>query len=138
MWLPEFHSDLKFNFLNYKTMKMKKVEVVIRKSKFDEVKVALHEIGVEFITFWDVRGTGKATEERVYRGIAYDTSTIERIFVTFFCREKYLDPAIQAILKSAKTGEVGDGKIFISDIIDAYRIRTGERGDKAMYLDGEE
>ncbi|MFZ2341193.1 MAG: P-II family nitrogen regulator [Bacteroidales bacterium] len=117
---------------------MKKVEVVIRKSKFDEVKVALHEIGVEFITFWDVRGTGKATEERVYRGIAYDTSTIERIFVTFFCREKYLDPAIQAILKSAKTGEVGDGKIFISDIIDAYRIRTGERGDKAMYLDGEE
>jgi nitrogen regulatory protein P-II 1 len=119
-------------------MKMKKVEVVIRKSKFDEVKEALHEIGVEFITFWDVRGTGKATEERVYRGIAYDTSTIERILITFFCREKYLDPAIRAILKSAKTGEVGDGKIFISDIIDAYRIRTGERGDKAMYLDGEE
>ena len=119
-------------------MKMKKVEVVIRKSKFDEVKEALHEIGVEFITFWDVRGTGKATEERVYRGIAYDTSTIERILITFFCREKYLDPAIQAILKSAKTGEIGDGKIFISDIIDAYRIRTGERGDKAMYLDGEE
>jgi len=119
-------------------MKMKKVEVVIRKSKFDEVKEALHEIGVEFITFWDVRGTGKATEERVYRGIAYDTSTIERILITFFCREKYLDPSIQAILKSAKTGEVGDGKIFISDIIDAYRIRTGERGDKAMYLDGEE
>jgi len=119
-------------------MKMKKVEVVIRKSKFDEVKEALHEIGVEFITFWDVRGTGKATQERVYRGIAYDTSTIERILITFFCREKYLDPAIQAILKSAKTGEIGDGKIFISDIIDAYRIRTGERGDKAMYLDGEE
>ena len=117
---------------------MKKVEVVIRKSKFDEVKEALHEIGVEFITFWDVRGTGKATEERVYRGIAYDTSTIERILITFFCREKYLDPAIHAILKSAKTGEVGDGKIFISDIIDAYRIRTGERGDKAMYLEGEE
>jgi nitrogen regulatory protein P-II 1 len=119
-------------------MKMKKVEVVIRKSKFDEVKEALHEIGVEFITFWDVRGTGKATEERVYRGIAYDTSTIERILITFFCREKYLDPAIQAILKSAKTGDIGDGKIFISDIIDAYRIRTGERGDKATYLDGEE
>ncbi|MBN2667025.1 MAG: P-II family nitrogen regulator [Bacteroidales bacterium] len=117
---------------------MKKVEVVLRKTKFDEVKEALHEIGVEFITFWDVRGTGKATEERVYRGIAYDTSTIERILITFFCREKYLDPAIQAILKSAKTGEIGDGKIFISDIIDAYRIRTGERGDKAMYLDGEE
>ncbi len=117
---------------------MKKVEVVIRKSKFDDVREALHEVGIEFITFWDVRGVGKATEERVYRGIVYDTSTIERILITFFCREKYLDPAIKAILESAKTGEIGDGKIFISDIVDAYRIRTGERGDKAMYLDGEE
>jgi nitrogen regulatory protein P-II 1 len=117
---------------------MKKVEVVIRKSKFDEVKEALNKVGVEFITFWDVRGVGKATEERVYRGIAYDTSTIERILITFYCREKYMDPAINAILESARTGEVGDGKIFISEIIDAYRIRTGDRGDKAMYLEGEE
>lgn len=117
---------------------MKKVEVVIRKSKFDEVKDALYNIGVEFITFWDVRGTGKDTQGRVYRGIAYDTSTIERILITFVCREKYLDPAIKVILESARTGEVGDGKIFISEITDAYRIRTGERGDRAMYLEGEE
>jgi nitrogen regulatory protein P-II 1 len=117
---------------------MKKIEVVIRKSKFEEVKDALYKVGVEFITFWDVRGTGKATQGRVYRGIAYDTSTIERILITFVCREKYMDPAIKAILDSAKTGEIGDGKIFISEITDAYRIRTGERGDKAMYLEGEE
>ncbi len=117
---------------------MKKIEVVIRKSKFDEVKEALYEVGIEFITFWDVRGTGQATQGRVYRGIAYDTSTIERVLITFYCREKYMDPAIKAILTSAKTGEVGDGKIFISEITDAYRIRTGERGDKAMYLEGEE
>jgi nitrogen regulatory protein P-II 1 len=117
---------------------MKKIEVVIRKSKFDEVKEALYNVGVEFITFWDVRGTGKATQGRVYRCIAYDTSTIERILITFVCREKYMDPAIKAILQSAKTGEVGDGKIFISEISDAYRIRTGERGDRAMYLEGEE
>jgi nitrogen regulatory protein P-II 1 len=117
---------------------MKKIEVVIRKSKFDEVKEALYNVGVEFITFWDVRGTGKATQGRVYRGIAYDTSTIERILITFVCREKYMDPAIKAILQSAKTGEVGDGKIFMSEISDAYRIRTGERGDRAMYLEGEE
>ena len=89
---------------------MKKIEVVIRKSKFEEVKDALYNVGVEFITFWDVRGTGKATQGRVYRGIAYDTSTIERILITFVCREKYMDPAIKAILQSAKTGEVGDGK----------------------------
>jgi nitrogen regulatory protein P-II 1 len=117
---------------------MKKIEVVIRKSKFEEVKDALYNVGVEFITFWDVRGTGKATQGRVYRGIAYDTSTIERILITFVCREKYMDPAIKAILQSAKTGEIGDGKIFISEITDAYRIRTGDRGDKAMYVEGEE
>lgn len=117
---------------------MKKVEVVIRKSKFEEVKEALYNVGIEFITFWDVRGTGKATQGRVYRGIAYDTSTIERTLITFVCREKYLDPAIKALLASAKTGEIGDGKIFISEISDAYRIRTGERGDKAMYLEGAE
>lgn len=117
---------------------MKKVEVVIRKSKFDEVREALNEVKIEFFTFWDVRGVGKATEERVYRGIVYDTSTIERVMITFFCREKFLDPAVNAILKSAWTGAVGDGKIFISDIVDAYRIRTGDRGDKAMYLEGEE
>ena len=117
---------------------MKKIEVVIRKSKFEEVKDALYKVGVEFITFWDVRGTGKATQGRVYRGIAYDTSTIERILITFYCREKYMDPAIKAILESARTGEIGDGKIFISEITDAIRIRTGERGDKSMYLEGEE
>jgi nitrogen regulatory protein P-II 1 len=117
---------------------MKKIEVVIRKSKFEEVKDALYKVGVEFITFWDVRGTGRATQERIYRGISYDTSTIERILITFYCREKYMDPAIKAILESARTGEIGDGKIFISEITDAIRIRTGERGDKSMYLEGEE
>ena len=117
---------------------MKKIEAIIRKTKFEEVKQALHEVDIDFMSYWEVRGVGKATEERVYRGIAYDTSTIERILITFYCREKFLDGAVKAILKSAKTGEVGDGKIFISEISDAYRIRTGERGDKAMYLEGEE
>jgi nitrogen regulatory protein P-II 1 len=130
-------SDIKINHV-IKKIEMKKIEVVIRKSKFDEVKEALYAVGIEFITFWDVRGTGRATQERVYRGIAYDTSTIERILITFVCREKYMDPAINALLKSARTGEIGDGKIFISEISDAYRIRTGDRGDKAMYLEGEE
>ena len=117
---------------------MKKIEVVIRKTKFDEVKEALKEAGIEFFTFWEVRGVGQSHESRVYRGIAYDTSTIERMLITFYCREKFLDGAVKAILSSARTGEIGDGKIFISDITDAYRIRTGERGDKAMYLEGGE
>lgn len=117
---------------------MKKIEAIIRKTKFEEVKEALHEVGIEFITFWDVRGVGKATQARIYRGVKYDTSTIERVMITFICREKYVDGAIKALLESAKTGEVGDGKIFVSEILDGYRIRTGEQGDKSVYLDGEE
>ena len=117
---------------------MKKVEAIIRKTRFEEVKEALHEVGIEFITFWEVRGVGKATQARVYRGIKYDTSTIERMMVSFVCREKYLDPAIQAIMGSAKTGQVGDGRIFVSEISDGYRIRTGEQGDKSVYTEGNE
>jgi nitrogen regulatory protein P-II 1 len=117
---------------------MKKIEAIIRKTKFEEVKEALHEAGIEFFTFWETRGVGMATEARVYRGIKYDTSTIERMMIVIYCREKFVDPAVQALLKSATTGAVGDGKIFISDILDGYRIRTGEKGDKSVYLDGKE
>jgi len=117
---------------------MKKIEAIIRKTKFDEVKEALNKAGIEFFSFWEVRGIGKATEERIYRGVAYDTSTIERILISIYCREKFVKPTIEAILSAAKTGEVGDGKVFISDIADAYRIRTGEEGDKALYIEGGE
>lgn len=117
---------------------MKKVEAIIRRTKFDEVREALHGVGVDFITFWNVRGVGNATQSRVYRGIMYDTSTIERVMISFVCREKYVSPAVDAIMKSAKTGEIGDGKIFISEITDAFRIRTGDQGDKAVYMPGEE
>ena len=119
-------------------MGMKKIEAIIRKSKFDEVQEALHEAGIEFFSFWEVRGVGQAKEGRAYRGIVYDTSTIERILISMYCRDKFVEPAVNAILTSAKTGEIGDGKIFISEIQDAYRIRTAEQGDKALYLPGQE
>lgn len=117
---------------------MKKIEAIIRKTKFEEVKEALHEAGIEFFSFWEVRGVGKATEARVYRGIKYDTSTIERVFISIYCREKFVEPAVSSILRAGKTGAVGDGKIFVSDIADGYRIRTGEKGDSSLYLPGEE
>ncbi len=117
---------------------MKKVEAIIRKTKFDDVKEALHRAGIEFITFWEVRGVGRATQARVYRGVRYDTSTIERTMITFYCREKYLKPALAALQSSAKTGQVGDGKIFVSEVLDGIRIRTGESGDKSVYLEEEE
>ena len=117
---------------------MKKIEAIIRKTKFDEVAEALKEAGIDFYSYWEVRGVGQATESRVYRGVMYDTSSIERILISIYCREKFLEPAINAILSSAKTGEVGDGKIFVSEISDGYRIRTGEKGDKSVYLEGQE
>ncbi len=114
---------------------MKKVEAIIRKTKFDDVKEALHDAGIEFFSFWEVRGVGKATEARIYRGIKYDTSTIERILITIYMRDKFLEPTIKAILKAAQTGDVGDGKIFVSELMDSYRIRTGEQGDKSLYIE---
>jgi nitrogen regulatory protein P-II 1 len=113
---------------------MKKIEAIIRKTKFEDVKEALHDAGIDFFSFWEVRGVGKARESRVYRGIAYDTGTIERLILSIIVRDVNLEPTIKTILKAAKTGEVGDGKIFVSDIIDSYRIRTEEKGDETLYI----
>ncbi len=113
---------------------MKKIEAIIRKSKFDEVKETLHETGIDFFSFWDVTGVGKARESRVYRGIAYDTSTIERVMLSIIVRDINLERTVQAIIKASRTGEVGDGKIFVSNIHESYRIRTGEQGDESLYI----
>ena len=81
-----------------------------------------------------MRGVGKTRQSRVYRGIAYDTSTIERTMLSIVVRDHNVDKTIDAIQKSAYTGEIGDGKIFVSDIIESYRIRTGEKGDISLYI----
>lgn len=113
---------------------MKKIEVIIRKSKFDEVKTTLHETGIDFFSYWEVTGVGKARESRVYRGIAYDTSSIERVLLSIVVRDINLQRTIDAVIKASKTGEVGDGKIFVSHIEESYRIRTGEQGDESLYI----
>jgi len=113
---------------------MKKVEAIIRRDKYDEVKQALNESGIEFYSYWDVRGTGRDHEMKQYRGTIYDTSHIERRLVSIICNDSFVEITINAILKSAATGEIGDGKIFISDIMETVRIRNGERGPEAIYL----
>ncbi len=113
---------------------MKKIEAIVRKTKFEEVKEALHENGIEFFSFWEARGVGMARESRVYRGIAYDTGTIERLYLQIVVRDVNLDKTIDAIIKSAATGEVGDGKIFVSTLDESIRIRTGEKGDESLYI----
>ena len=113
---------------------MKKIEAIVRKTKFEEVKETLHESGIEFFSFWEARGVGMARESRVYRGIAYDTGTIERLYLQIVVRDVNLEKTVDAILRSAATGEVGDGKIFISTLDESIRIRTAEKGDESLYI----
>ena len=113
--------------------KMKKIEAIIRRTRFDDVKQALLDADIEWFSYYDVRGVGKTREGRIYRGVVYDTSSIERILLSIVVREKNVEKTIQAILKAAQTGEIGDGRIFVIPVEDAIRIRTGERGDIALY-----
>lgn len=107
---------------------MKKIEAIIRKSKFVEVKDALHEIGVNFFSYWDVTGVGNEKEGHAYRGVVYSTSDIQRRFLSIVVSEPFLDKTVNTLLKAAYTGVVGDGKIFVSEVEEAYRIRTKETG----------
>jgi nitrogen regulatory protein P-II 1 len=111
---------------------MKKIEAIIRKSKFTEVKQALHNVDVNFFSYWDVTGVGNEKEGHVYRGITYSTSEIQRRYLSIVVNDEFVESTIDAILKSAATDQVGDGKVFISPIEQAYRIRTGEKGGKSL------
>ncbi|MCR4773963.1 MAG: P-II family nitrogen regulator [Prevotella sp.] len=112
---------------------MKKIEAIIRRTKFEEVKEALIAADIEWFSYYDVRGEGKMRQARIYRGVMYDTSSIERVLVSIVVREKNVEKTIRAVQKAARTGEIGDGRIFVIPIDDAIRIRTGERGDIALY-----
>lgn len=111
---------------------MKKIEAIIRKSKFDEVKEALHRIDVNFFSYWDVTGVGNEKEGHVYRGVSYSTSDIQRRFLSIVVSDPFLDRTVEAILTAAFTGVTGDGKIFVSDVEEAYRIRTKETGADSL------
>ena len=111
---------------------MKKIEAIIRKSKFDDVKEALHQIEVNFFSYWDVTGVGNEKQGHVYRGISYSTSDIQRRYLSIVVSDEFLEKTVSTILESAYSGNVGDGKIFVSDIIDAYRIRTKESGQAGI------
>jgi len=111
---------------------MKKIETIIRKSKFKAVKEALHEVGVNFFSYWDVTGLGNEKTGKVYRGVSYSTSDIQRRYLSIVVNDNFEEVAIQAIIKSAATGDVGDGKIFVSDVNESYRIRTGEKGNDTI------
>ncbi len=116
----------------YKSYNMKKIEAIIRKSKFSEVRDALHAVEVNFFSYWDVTGIGNEKEGHVYRGISYSTSDIQRRYISIVVNDDFVERTIKAIVDSAATDKVGDGKIFVSPIEEAIRIRTGERGGSTL------
>jgi nitrogen regulatory protein P-II 1 len=111
---------------------MKKIEAIIRKSKFSNVKKALHNVEVNFFSYWDVTGVGNEKEGHVYRGVTYSTTDIQRRYLSIIVSEPFVERTVNAILESAYTGEVGDGKIFILPVEEAYRIRTKESGKTSL------
>jgi len=96
------------------------------------VKEALHSVEVNFFSYWDVTGVGNEKEGHVYRGISYSTSEIQRRFLSIIVNDDFVEVTVNAILKSAATDRVGDGKIFILPVEEAYRIRTGEKGGSSL------
>jgi nitrogen regulatory protein P-II 1 len=112
---------------------MKKIEAIIRTSLFNPVKESLHQCGIDFFTFEDVKGVGnQKTEKTVYRGHEYDLGSIARTKLTIVAANDKTEEIISTILKSARTGEIGDGKIFVSAVEQVIRIRSGERDSAAL------
>jgi nitrogen regulatory protein P-II 1 len=112
---------------------MKKIEAIIKPFKLDEVKDALHEIGLQGLTVVEAKGFGRQNgHTELYRGAEYVVDFLPKVKIEVVCPDELLDRAIEAITQAARTGRIGDGKIFISDVQEVIRIRTGERGEDAV------
>ena len=112
---------------------MKKIEAIIKPFKLDEVKDALSEVGVQGMTVTEVKGFGRTGgKKEVYRGSAYVVDFVPKVKIEIVVDDGLVHDVLDAIEKSAKTGRIGDGKIFVSPIEEAVRIRTGERGKDAI------
>ena len=112
---------------------MKKIEAIVKPFKLDEVKEALHEIGLQGITVTEAKGFGRQKgHTELYRGAEYVVDFLPKVKIEIVLEDSMVEKAIEAINKSAKTGKIGDGKIFIADLTEVIRIRTGETGKEAL------
>jgi nitrogen regulatory protein P-II 1 len=112
---------------------MKRIEAIIKSFKLDEVKDRLYQVGARGMTVSEVRGFGRTGGKReVYRGSAYTVDFVPKVRIQIVVDDEMVTPIVEAILATARTGEIGDGKIFISPMTDVIRIRTGERGAEAV------
>ncbi len=114
---------------------MKKIEAIIKPIKLDEVKDALNEIGIQGMTVTEVRGFGKQKGHvEIYRGTGYEVRFLPKIKVEVVVADTLVDKVVSTIIDKAKTGNIGDGKIFIYPVEDAIRIRTGESGETTVSI----
>ncbi len=112
---------------------MKKIEAIIKPFKLEEVKDALAEVGIEGMTISEVKGFGRQKgHTEIYRGSEYTVDFLPKIKLDLVVADNRVEAAVGAIVKSAKTGKIGDGKVFVSNVEQAIRIRTDERGDSAI------
>ena len=112
---------------------MKKIEAVIKPFKLDEVREALSEIGISGLTVTEVKGFGRQKgHTELYRGAEYVVDFLPKIKIEIVVPAERVDPAIEAIIKAARTGKIGDGKIFVMDVEQVVRIRTGETNESAV------
>ncbi|QDS95883.1 Nitrogen regulatory protein P-II [Roseimaritima multifibrata] len=112
---------------------MKKVEAIVRHFKLEDVKNALTEQGIDGMTVSEVRGFGRQKgHTEIYRGTEYAIDFVPKVKIEVVCSEDSLQLVVDTILQTAQTGQIGDGKIFITNLEDAIRIRTGERGEDAL------
>jgi nitrogen regulatory protein PII len=112
---------------------MKKIEAIIRPFRIDDVREALADVGVKGMTLTEVKGYGRQKgHTELYRGSEYQIDFLPKIKIEVVVSDKTVDKVVETIIKAAKTGEVGDGKIFVSDVEDVIRVRTGESGEDAL------
>jgi len=112
---------------------MKKIEAIIKPFKLEEVKDALGEVGIEGMKVSEVKGFGRQKgHTEIYRGSEYTVDFLPKIKLEIVVSDNVLDNAVSAIIKAAKTGKIGDGKVFVSDVEEAIRIRTEEKGEQAV------
>ena len=112
---------------------MKKIEAIIKPFKLDEVKEALHEIGLQGITVLEAKGFGRQKgHTELYRGAEYVVDFLPKVKIELVINDDMLERAVEAIQQAAYTGRIGDGKIFVSPVEDAIRVRTGEKGKDAI------
>jgi nitrogen regulatory protein PII len=125
--------DISSDFSSLRDRDMKKIEAIIKPFKVEEVKGALTELGVEGMTTVDVKGFGRQRgHTEIYRGSEYTVDFIPKVLILVVVADAIIEDAVKAIVRAAKTGAIGDGKVFVSTIDEALRIRTEEAGEKAI------